>query len=264
MISDAEKHAPTSGAALNPQRCAIVIGVGARAGIGGAVAQRFASEDLHVYVVGRTAAKLNEVVDAIRTAGGHASALINQLRDENEIKALFAQVTAEGRQTEAVIYNAAYLNMPRRFLSTPPDFVEGNWRLTCLAGIVAGQTAIRQMLPQGRGTLIYTGATASLRGKPLFAAFASAKAALRAFALTLAQECAPQGIHVAHVVIDGAVAGDRAKTALFGLGRAALLAKGEEGTLQPDAIAESYWQIHAQQRGAWTHELDLRPFKEKF
>lgn len=250
--------------AHRPERCAVVIGVGSRAGIGGAVAYRFAQEGLHVYVVGRTAAKLQEVVDAIRAGGGRASALINELRDEDEIKALFARVAAEGRQMEAVIYNAAYLNMPRRFLSTPPAFVEGNWRLTCLAGIVAGQVAVRQMLPQGHGTLIYTGATASLRGKPLFAAFASAKAALRAFALTLARECAPQGIHIAHVVIDGAVAGDRTKTALFGLGRAALLVKGEQGALLPDAIAETYWQLHVQPRGAWTHELDLRPFKEKF
>lgn len=264
MSNAAEKRASASGAPLSPQRCAVVIGVGGRAGIGGAVAHRFGAEGLHVYVVGRTAAKLDEVVSAIREAGGSASAIINELRNEDEIKALFAEVAAEGRSLEAVVYNAAFVNMPRRFLSTPPEFVEANWRLTCLAGIVAGQTAVRQMLPQGRGTLIYTGATASLRGKPLFAAFASAKAALRAFALTLARECAPQGIHVAHVVIDGGVEGDRAKTAAFGLGRLALLSKGEQGCLLPDEIANNYWQIHAQQRGAWTHELDLRPFKEKF
>jgi short-subunit dehydrogenase len=248
----------------NTPHCAVVIGVGGRAGIGGAVAHRFAREGLHVYVVGRTAVKLNEVVAAINADGGSATAIINELRDEDEIAALFTRINAEGRTLAAVIYNAAYLNMPRRFLGTPPDFVEGNWRLTCLAGIIAGQMAARQMLAQGHGTLIVTGATASLRGKPLFAAFASAKAALRAFVLTLAQEVAPQGIHVAHVVIDGAVAGDRAKTALFGLGRAALLVKGEEGTLEPDTVAESYWQLHAQARGAWTQELDLRPFKEKF
>lgn len=254
---------PTS-AISHSRHCAIVVGVGSRAGIGGAVAHRFASAGLHVYVVGRTQTKLDAVVQDIRAAGGSATAVINRLRDETEIHSLFAQVMAEGHELDAVIYNAAFVNAPRRFISTPAEFVEANWRLTCLAGFMVGKAALQHMQAQAHGTLIFTGATASLRGKPLFAAFASAKAALRSFAQSFALEGAPLGVHVAHVIIDGGVEGDRIKTAYFGLGRAMVLAKGGQGCLLPDQIADNYWQIHAQQRGAWTHELDLRPFKEAF
>lgn len=246
------------------RHCALVIGVGSPSGIGGAVARRFSAEGLHVFVVGRTQTKLDAVVSDIQAAGGSATSVINQLRDENEIHALFAQVAAENMPLDAVIYNAAFVNTPHRFMTTSPEFVEANWRLTCLAGFMVGKAALQHMRPQAHGTLIYTGATASLRGKPLFAAFASAKAALRSFAQSFANEGAPMGIHVAHVVIDGGVAGDRLKTAFHGLGRLMLAAKGEQGGLLPEKIADNYWQIHAQQRGAWTHELDLRPFKESF
>jgi short-subunit dehydrogenase len=163
--------------------CVLVIGVGVGEveGIGGAVAKRFSQKGLHVYIVGRTGAKLEEVVQHIRGFGGHASAVVNDLRDEQAINDLF----------EAVIYNAAYADVPRRFSTMPASFFEGNWRLTCLAGLTVAKVAAWLMVKQGRGTLIFTGATASLRGKPLFAAFASAKAALRSFVLTLAAEVAP-------------------------------------------------------------------------
>jgi NAD(P)-dependent dehydrogenase (short-subunit alcohol dehydrogenase family) len=243
---------------------AVVVGVGELEGIGGAVALRFGQESLHVHVVGRTQAKLDEVVKAIRSRGGQATAIVNPLRDEADVAALFEQIQASGLRLEAVVYNAAYLNAPRRFLNTPPAFIEGNWRLTCLAGLLVGQAAARLMLPHRRGTLIYTGATASLRGKPLFAAFASAKAALRSFVQSLAHELAPQGIHVAHVVVDGVVNGQRGKRAFWGLGRWVMRLKGHEGLIDPEQVANNYWQIHAQAAGAWSHELELRPFKEKF
>lgn len=120
------------------------------------------------------------------------------------------------------------------------------------------------MRPQNQGTLLFTGASASLRGKPLFGAFAAAKAGLRAFAQAMAREFGPQGIHVAHVVIDGVVDGDKVNQFGWGLGSAYRMAKGSDGSLDPEAIAESYWQLHRQPRCAWTQELDLRPFKEKF
>lgn len=246
------------------KQSALVIGVGSRSGIGGAVAYRFSIEGLHVYVVGRTEEKLAEVIYDIQANGGTATAIVNELKDMDNVAALFTQVKSAGKPLAAVVYNAAFKNLPQKFMQIKPEYVEANWRLTCLAGIMVGQAAVRYMLPQGYGTVIFTGATASLRGKPLFAAFASAKAALRSFTLTLANESAPQGIHVAHIVIDGIVAGDRAKTTALGLGRLAILSKGEQGALLPDEIATTYWQLHAQQRGAWTHELELRPFKEKF
>ncbi|MDO9237248.1 MAG: SDR family NAD(P)-dependent oxidoreductase [Aquabacterium sp.] len=247
-----------------PQGCAIVVGVGDIEGIGGAVASRFSKEGLHVYVVGRTQSKLDGVVAHIRAQGGHATAVVNSLRDSQDVDQLFDQVARSGMQLKATIYNAAYLNAPRLFMNTPADFIEGNWRLTCLAGLMVGQSAARLMLPQGHGTIIYTGATASMRGKPLFAAFASAKAALRSFVLNLAHELAPQGIHVAHIVIDGVVDGQRGKSAFWGLGQLLMMIKGGEALIHPIHVADNYWQIHAQQRGAWSCELELRPFKEKF
>lgn len=242
--------------------CALIVGVGGRVGIGAAVAQRFAKAGLHVHVVGRTAAKLDEVIADIRAGGGSASAIVNSLGSEREVAALF-EALGEW-PLEAVVYNAAFKNIPRRFLTTPPAFIEDNWQLTCLAGLMVGQQALRRMRPQGRGTLIVTGATASLRGKPAFAAFASAKAGLRSWTLALAREAAPLGIHVAHAVIDGVVAGDRVKETGGGLGRLLVASRGKDGALLPEQVADSYWQLHAQPRGAWTRELDLRPWKETF
>lgn len=242
--------------------CALVVGVGGRVGIGAAVAHRFARGGLHTLVVGRTAAKLDGVVADIRAAGGSATAVVNALGSEREVAALFD--TIGERPLEAVVYNAAFKNVPRRFLTTPPAFFEDNWQLTCIAGLMVGQQALRRMRPQGRGTLIVTGATASLRGKPAFTAFASAKAGLRSWTLALAREAAPLGIHVAHAVIDGVVAGDRVKETGAGLGRLLVASRGKDGALLPEQIADSYWQLHAQPRGAWTRELELRPWKETF
>lgn len=250
---------------LEAPPCALVVGVGELEGIGGAVAARFAQAGHHVYIVGRTQSKLDTVVAHILRQGGQATAVVSSLGGEADVQAIFTQVQRSGYRLDAVVYNAAYLNMPRRWLGTPPSFIEGNWRLTCLAGILVGQAAARMMLPHGRGTVIYTGATASLRGKPLFATFASAKAALRAFAGSLALEGAPHGIHVAHVVIDGMVEGQRAKGAFGGLGSIVMgVIKRRNGALNPTQIAENYWQIHLQPSGAWSHELELRPFKEPF
>ncbi|HSW13353.1 MAG TPA: SDR family NAD(P)-dependent oxidoreductase [Solimonas sp.] len=245
-----------------PAGCALVVGVGGRVGIGAAVAKRFATEGLHVHIVGRTAAKLDEVVANIVDAGGKASAIVNTLGSEREVAALFEALGSQA--LDAVVYNAAFKNVPRRFLTTPPAFIEDNWQLSCIAGLMVGQAALRRMQPQGRGTLIVTGATASLRGKPAFAAFASAKAGLRSWTLALAREAAPLGIHVAHAVIDGVVAGDRVKETGGGLGRLLVASRGKDGALLPEQIADNYWQLHAQPRGAWTRELDLRPWKENF
>ena len=137
-------------------------------------------------------------------------------------------------------------------------FLEDMWRVNALAGFYFAKAAIEAMLPRGRGALIFTGASASLRGRANFASFASAKAALRALAQSAAREFGPQGIHVAHVIVDGAIDGDRVNTFLPQL----KAQRGEDGLLDPDAIAENYWQLYRQPRSAWTHELDLRPWVE--
>ena len=132
------------------------------------------------------------------------------------------------------------------------------WRLCCFGGFVFGREAARRMLPAGAGTLIFTGATASLRARPPFTAFASAKAALRALAHGMAREFGPQGLHVGHVIVDGMIDGDQINRRFPQFKDQ----KGADGMLDPDAIADAYWALHAQQRSAWTLELDLRPFKE--
>ena len=140
------------------------------------------------------------------------------------------------------------------------DFFEELWRLCCFGGFVVGREAARRMVPQGSGSILFTGATASLRARPPFTAFASAKAALRAVTQGMAREFGPKGIHVAHIIIDGIINGDMVN------GRFPQLKeeRGEEGVLSTDAIADAFWMLHTQDPTAWSQELDLRPYKEQF
>src|SRR6266851_2785151 len=166
----------------------------------------------------------------------------------------------EGRDAaDLVVFNAGG-NQRVDFRELSAERFEAFWRVGCFGGFLVGREAARRLAPLGRGTIIFTGASASLRGKPGFAHFAAAKAGLRMIAQSMAREYGPRGLHVAHVVIDGGIDGDRLRN------RAPMLIaeRGEDGLLGIDAIAEAYWQIHRQTRSAWTHELDLRPFKEKF
>lgn len=248
----------------SPRPCAIVIGVGGIAGIGGATALHSAQQGLPVFLVGRTPTKLKALAEAIGQAGGVAHVHACDLAEPHAIDALFAAIDASGHVPEFVAFNAAYLNMPRLLLSTSTRFFEGNWRVTALAGILCAQAAGQRMLQRGRGSILVTGASASMRGKPLFAAFASAKASLRAFTACLAHELAPHGVHVAHVVIDGVVRGDRARQAFFGLGALLSWLLKRDGRLAPQEVARTYWALHQQPPGAWTHEIDLRPHQEPF
>lgn len=248
----------------NSSSAAVVVGAGARNGIGGALCARFSAAGLHVYTVGRTAEKLDPLVQGIRESGGQATPVTADATRPEDIKALFDRVAADGRRPELVVFNASERNLPKPFLDMTPEYVEQMWRVCCFGGVLVGQEAIRRMLAAGHGTVIFTGATASLRGRAKFGGFAAAKAGLRAHAQAMAREFGPKGIHVSHVVIDGVVDGERAGKFGYGLGKAYLMSKGEDGALHPDAIAEAYWQLHQQHRSAWTHELDLRPFKEEF
>jgi NAD(P)-dependent dehydrogenase (short-subunit alcohol dehydrogenase family) len=244
--------------------CAVVVGAGARQGIGGALCARFAAGGMHVYATGRSADKLEPLVAEIRTSGGNATAVTTDATRPADVQALFDKIAADGRMPELVVFNASERNLPKAFLEMTPDFVEQMWRVCCFGGFLVGQEAARRMLPQKRGTILFTGASASMRGRAKFGGFAAAKAGLRIFAQAMAREFGPEGIHVAHVVIDGVVDGDRAAKFGYGVGKAYLLSKGADGALKPDAIAEAYWQLHLQDRSAWTQELDLRPFKETF
>jgi NAD(P)-dependent dehydrogenase (short-subunit alcohol dehydrogenase family) len=244
------------------KRTAVVIGVGAEIGLGAALCRRFASEGLHVLIAGRTPSKLEQVVTSILAAGGSAEAVPMDATNEVEVVKLFDQAMAPAAERERaalVVYNAGG-NQKADFRALSAELFERFWRVGCFGGFLVGREAARRLVPLRRGTMIFTGASASLRGKPGYAQFAAAKAGLRMVAQSMARDYGPSGIHVAHVVIDGGIDGERLRSR-----RAeAVRERGEEGLLNIEAIAETYWQIHRQARSAWTHEIDLRPFKEPF
>jgi len=239
-------------------RTAVVVGVGASRGTGAATARRFAREGLHVFLAGRTAERLEAVAREIEASGGRATAVPTDTTRAEEVVRLLDRARDAG-SLDLVLYNAGN-NRLRPLLEMSDAFFEDTWRLCCFGGFLVGREAARRMLPQGSGTILFTGATASLRARPPFTAFAAAKAALRALAHGMAREFGPLGIHVAHVVIDGGIDGDQLNTAFPQFKDQ----RGAEGMLQPDAIADAFWTLHAQQPSAWTLELDLRPYKEPF
>lgn len=244
------------------QPTAVVAGVGAEQGVGAAVCRRFAAEGFHVIAAGRTEAKLRAVADTITASGGSAEPVVADLTDEAAVSALFDRAMAgdEGRDpASAVIFNAGD-NRRIPFREVEAATFEAMWRVGCYAGFLVGREAARRLVPLGRGTVIFTGASGSLRGKAGFAQFAAAKAGLRMISQSMAREFGPQGLHVAHVVIDGGIDGERLRNAAPGL----IQQRGADGLLNVDAIAETYWRIHEQHPSAWTQEVDLRPFREEF
>jgi NAD(P)-dependent dehydrogenase (short-subunit alcohol dehydrogenase family) len=244
---------------MNDSEKKAVLVIGAGDATGGAIARRFAREGLVACVTRRQADKLAPLVERIRAEGGEAHGFGSDARKEDEMNALVAHIEAEIAPIEVAVFNIG-ANVRFPVAETTERVYRKVWEMGALAGFLMGREVARAMLPRGHGTIIFTGATASLRGSAGFAAFAGAKHALRALAQSMARELGPQGIHVAHVVIDGAI--DTAFIAETFPERYAL--KASDGILDPDAIAENYWQIHRQQRSAWTHEMDLRPWSEKW
>ncbi|EIC29968.1 MULTISPECIES: SDR family NAD(P)-dependent oxidoreductase [Methylomicrobium] len=238
---------------------AVIIGVGPEQGLGAALARRFAAEGLHVYLAGRSEEKLHRVASSIRQTGGSATAVVADATHEAEVEHLFSVVGDTGQGVEIAAYNVDS-NIPSLLLETDAETFSLLWRQNCLGAFFFGKAVVRAMQPRSRGTLFFTGATASLRAKPPFTAFATAKAGLRALAQGMAREFSPQGIHVVHAVIDGVINGERARNQFPDY----VKAKGEGGLLELEAIAETYWAMHRQHPSAWTHELDLRPYKEPF
>jgi NAD(P)-dependent dehydrogenase (short-subunit alcohol dehydrogenase family) len=226
--------------------------------LGAAVARRFAAAGLIVALTGRNTERLRAVTAEIVGAGGQARALPGDVSSADDVRRLIAEVAALGSLRVAV-FNAgnAVRGTP---LELSPELFESTWRGSTYAGFVFARAAIPELLAAGGGSLLFTGATASVRGRGPFVAFAAAKAGLRSVAQSIAREYGPRGIHVAPVVIDGGIDGERLRTSAPHRAAEA----GADGLLHPDAIAETYWQLHQQHRSAWTHELDLRPYKETF
>ena len=242
-----------------PNPAAIIIGAGDATG--GAIARAFAAEGLTACVNRRTrnADALETLAGSIRDAGHQARAFPADARDEAEMIALFDRVEAEVGPVEVAVFNiGANVNFP--ISETSVRVYTKVWEMACLAGFLTGREAAKRMAPRGRGTILFTGATASLRGGSGFSAFSGAKAALRMLAQSMARELGPQGIHVAHTVIDGAIDTEFIKGRHPDFDRA----KAQDLILNPDAIAANYVMLHRQPKSAWTHELDLRPWGERW
>jgi len=238
------------------ERRAVLV-VGAGDATGGAIARRFAREGFVACVTRRSADKLEPLVAQIRDEGGEAHGFGSDARKEADVETLVAHIEREIAPIEVAVFNIG-ANVRFTIVETTERVYRKVWEMAALAGFLMGREVTKAMLPRGRGTILFTGATAGLRGSAGFAAFAGAKHALRALAQSMARELGPQGIHVAHVVVDGAI--DTRFIAENFPERYAL--KERDGILSPDAIAENYWNLHCQHRSAWTHELDLRPWIE--
>ena len=239
------------------RKAALVIGAGDATG--GAIARRFAREGYVACVTRRSADRLAPLVERIRAEGGEAHGFGSDARDEAQMAGLVEHIERTIAPIEVAVFNIG-ANVRFGIAETTERVYRKVWEMGALAGFLMGREVAKAMRPRGRGTIVFTGATASLRGSAGFAAFAGAKHALRALAQSMARELGPEGIHVAHVVIDGAI--DTAFIAQNFPERHAL--KASDGILDPEAIAENYWQLHRQPRSAWTHELDLRPWSEKW
>ncbi|HZZ32539.1 MAG TPA: SDR family oxidoreductase [Phenylobacterium sp.] len=234
-----------------------IIVIGAGDALGGAIARRFAREGYAAVIVRRHADQLEPLASAIRDAGGEAYPFGVDARQEDQMVALFEKVEAELAPVEVCVFNIG-ANVRFSIVETTARVFLKVWEMACFSGFLAGREAAKVMTPRGRGTIIFTGATASVRGRDGFAAFAAAKHGLRAVAQSMARELGPKGVHVAHTIIDGAI--DTAWIAENFPDRHAL--KAQDGILNPEHIADAYWALHAQPRDAWTHELDLRPWME--
>lgn len=236
-----------------PKEIAVIVGVGP--GLGWALAERFARAGMQTVVAARHLDKLKQLVKQNTDVDIPADRFMSYACDATksaDVAELFGEVTKEMGPPNVVVFNAGTFE-PDGILDITPEVFERCWRVGCLGGFLVGQAAARSMVARGTGTILFTGATASLRGSTGFANLAVPKFGLRALAQSMARELGPKGVHVAHVVLDGQIDAERYRTS-----------RNPDTMLPPAAIAEMYYQIHLQPRGAWTHELDMRPWVEKF
>ncbi len=237
----------------------VVLVIGAGDATGGAIAKRFAREGYVACVTRRSADKLQPLVDEIRAAGGEAHDFASDARKEEEVAALVGGIERDIGPIEAFVFNIG-ANVPCSILEETARKYFKIWEMACFSAFLTAQAVARRMVTRERGTILFTGATAGLRGAAHFAAFAGAKHGVRALAQSMARELGPRNIHVAHVVVDGAI-----DTAFIRDTFPDIYArKDQDGILDPEHIADNYWFLHAQPRDAWTFELDLRPWMERW
>jgi NAD(P)-dependent dehydrogenase (short-subunit alcohol dehydrogenase family) len=243
------------------KRNATVAVIGAGDYIGAEIAKKFAAEGFTVFAGRRDGAKLEPLVNEIESSGGSIVGRALDAREPEQVAA-FLNAADQHAPLEVCIFNVgANVNFP--ILETTDRVFRKVWEMACFAGFLAGRESARLMLPHGQGNIFFTGATASLRGGSGFAAFAAAKFGLRALAQSMARELGPKNIHVAHLVIDSGV-----DTAWVRERREALWGKealdNPDLLMPPASVAASYWQLYQQPRSAWTFELEIRPFGEKW
>jgi len=239
------------------QKVCLIVGAGD--GTGSAVAKRFAQAGYTVCVTRRTPEASQSLVATIHAAGGRALAFTLDARREDEVVNLFNKIEQEVGVLEVVVFNVGgNVRLPLLEMTAQKYFK--TWEMCAMAGFLVGREAARVMLPRQRGTILFTGATASLRGGIGFSAFAGGKAALRALAQSMAREFGPQGLHVAHIIIDGVIDSERVRTTQA----ERVAALGPQGLVEPDSIAQAYLWLHQQRPDAWTFELDLRPAVERW
>jgi NAD(P)-dependent dehydrogenase (short-subunit alcohol dehydrogenase family) len=236
---------------------ALVIGAGDSTG--SAIARRFAEGGYIACMTRRSADKLEPLVQGMRSAGLQAHGFSSDARKEDEVIALIDKIEREIGAIEVLVFNIG-ANVPCSILEETARKYFKIWEMACLSGFLNGREVAKRMVERGRGTILFTGATAALRGSANFAAFAGAKHALRALAQSMARELGPMNIHVAHVVVDGAIDTEFIRSNF----PERYATKAEDGILNPAHIAESYWFLHSQPRDAWTFEMDLRPYREKW
>ena len=241
------------------QRNATCAVIGAGDFIGSAIAKRFAREGYTIFAGRRTADKLAKLKAEIEAEGGACVTRGLDARKEEDVTAFLNEADAHAPLEVCIFNPGANVNFP--LLETTERVFRKVWEMACYGGFLTGREAARLMLPRGKGTILFTGATASLRGGKGYAAFASAKFGLRAVAQSMARELGPQNIHVAHLIIDAGV-----DTAFV---RDRIKARGGDPDaleldqlMNPESIADAYWYLHTQKRDAWTHELDVRPYRE--
>ena len=243
----------------NPTENKVALIIGAGDSTGGAIAKKFAAKGYIACVTRRDADKLQPLVDSIREQGGVAHGFASDARKEEAVIALVEQIEAQIGPIEVLVFNIG-ANVPCSILDETARKYFKIWEMACFSAFLNTREVARRMVARQRGTILFTGATAALRGAANFSAFAGAKHALRALAQSASRELAPQNIHVAHVVVDGAIDTDFIRTQFPE--RYAL--KDQDGILNPAHIADNYWYLHTQPRDAWTFELDLRPWIEKW
>jgi NAD(P)-dependent dehydrogenase (short-subunit alcohol dehydrogenase family) len=239
------------------KKIALIIGAGDATG--GAIARRFAREGYVACVTRRSLDKLQPLLEEIRSEGGEAYGFASDARREEQVAELVESIERDIGPIEVMVFNIG-ANVPCSILDETARKYFKIWEMACFSGFLTSQAVARRMVTRGRGTILFTGATAGLRGAAGFAAFAGAKHGIRALAQSMARELGPLNIHVAHVVVDGAI-----DTAFIRDSFPELYARKEQdGILDPEHIADSYWFVHAQPRDAWTFELDLRPWMERW